>query len=229
MIIDLYGGLITIWGCGCFNSSYFNGTNCSYLIQLSTDSPQSIDQGVPCHTFLKWLEFRWQVKSEWFLFPSSLSELSDSSLSEPGLAAVLKNDSHLFWFLTLFSSIAILDFHSSCPLFMPPPQLYFPPDLVELFPLVTWSDLSVLENEWPDGTPTYTLSWRLDGHMLWPHRLWGTWHFQHSRSTQIHLPISQNHGLVSNLILPPLYLSDYWSLWWTHYYLRMWLLQLFLL
>ena len=28
MVIDFHGGLITLYGCGCFNSYYFNVTNC---------------------------------------------------------------------------------------------------------------------------------------------------------------------------------------------------------
>ena len=38
MIINIYGRLVTLWGCGCFNSSYFNGTN-----------------GCHTHTTINWL------------------------------------------------------------------------------------------------------------------------------------------------------------------------------
>ena len=104
------------------------------LIQLSTNSPQVMDWGVPWHTFLECLDFSRWVKVECFLLPSSFYDSSYSSLSEPGLTAVLMTDSCLFLFLTFFSSIAILEFHFLCPLLIPPPDLECPPELEAFFP-----------------------------------------------------------------------------------------------
>ena len=103
------------------------------LMQLPTDYPQSINQGVPCHAVLERLDFPWQVKAECFLLPSSFSNPYESSSYELVLAVVLKNDSCLFLFPTFFSSIEILHFHFPCPLLLPPPELDCPPYLVDFF------------------------------------------------------------------------------------------------
>ena len=104
------------------------------LIQLSTDSPQLIYQGVPCHALLECLDFPWWVESECILFPYYLSESSDSSLSESGLAAVLKTDNCLFWLLNFFSIIGIMDLHFPCQLFLPHTDLECPTYLEVFLP-----------------------------------------------------------------------------------------------
>ena len=90
------------------------------LIQLSTNSPYLIDWVVPCHAFLEHVDFPWRVKAERFLLPSFLSNPSEFSSYKPDLDKLLKTRNCLFWFLNLFSSIAILESHSPWPLFMPP-------------------------------------------------------------------------------------------------------------
>ena len=108
------------------------------LVQLSIDSPQSIDKGIPCHALLERLDFPWRVKSECFILPPYLYESSYYSLSEPSLDAVLKTDNSILWFLTFFSSTEILDFHPPCPLLLSLPELectnyleaFFPPFLL---------------------------------------------------------------------------------------------------
>ena len=102
------------------------------LVQPPTNSLQLINWGVPCHAFLEHLNLTWRVKAECSLFPSPFYNPSDSSSSEPGLAAVLKAKICLFWFLTFSSIIAILDFNF--PLLPPPPELVCPPDLADFLP-----------------------------------------------------------------------------------------------